>query len=251
MYQTIRGLILRSVDYREADRLLTVLTEDRGCLLVKARGVRRKNSKQAAACQLFTFSELTLYESKGRFILQEAELLRFFSGLQADLSTLSLASYLAEVLTNEAEDAPSDGAALRLGLNCLFALSEHLAPPEVIKAAFEVRYMGLSGYAPALDACWICGKREIEYPVVALEAGAVHCRQCLSPALSGKQSPLTPASRSAAQYLLQCDLKKICSFRLPERDLRLLGQFSESYLLHRMERRFRTLDFYKSAGETQ
>ena len=53
MYQTVRGLIIRSVDYKEADKILTVLTDTRGCLTVKARGVRRKGSRLKAAAQLF------------------------------------------------------------------------------------------------------------------------------------------------------------------------------------------------------
>ena len=98
MYQTVRGLTIRSVDYKEADQILTVLTDTRGCLTVKARGVRRKGSRLKAAAQLFTLSQMTLYEQKGRIVLQEAEVLQQFPGLQADLTRLALASYLAEVL---------------------------------------------------------------------------------------------------------------------------------------------------------
>ena len=55
MYQTVRGLTIRTVDYKEADQILTILTDTRGCLTVKARGVRRKGSRLKAAAQLFTF----------------------------------------------------------------------------------------------------------------------------------------------------------------------------------------------------
>ena len=58
MYQTVRGLIIRSVDYKEADKILTVLTDTRGCLTVKARGVRSKGSRLKAAAQLFAFSQI-------------------------------------------------------------------------------------------------------------------------------------------------------------------------------------------------
>ena len=62
MFKTTRGLILREVRYKEADRILTVLTEDMGKMTVKARGALRKNSKTAASTQLLAFSELTLLE---------------------------------------------------------------------------------------------------------------------------------------------------------------------------------------------
>ena len=67
MFKTTKGLILREVKYKEADRILTVLTEDMGKITVKARGALRKGSKVAAATQLFAFSELTMFENKGRW----------------------------------------------------------------------------------------------------------------------------------------------------------------------------------------
>ena len=250
MYQTINGLTIRSVDYKEADKILTVLTEDRGRLTVKARGVRRKGSRLKAAAQLFSFSRMTLYENNGRCTLQEAEVLEPFTGLQRDIAVLSLASYLAEVLSTEAEDAPVDDEVQRLALNCLYALSNGLAPEPVIKAAFVVGYMAMAGYAPQLRACTVCGKEMPERPTVALEAGVLHCKGCAVPGFSGRQITLTPAALSAARYLLACDLKKLFSFQLPEEDLRRLGVFTEAYLLSCMERSFRTLDFYKTVGET-
>ena len=51
MYQTVRGLTIRSVNYKEADQILTILTDTRGCLTVKARGVRRKGSRLKAAAK--------------------------------------------------------------------------------------------------------------------------------------------------------------------------------------------------------
>lgn len=249
MYQTVNGLTIRSVDYKEADKILTVLTDARGCITVKAGGVRRKGSRLKAPAQLFTFSRMTLYESKGRFSLQEAEVLEQFSGLQADLTAVSLASYFAEVLSTETEDAPSNGETVRLALNCLYALSKGLYPPQVIKAAFELRYIALAGYAPDLSRCALCGKESPVQPVAALEAGVIRCKTCPAPQLTGAQAPLSGGALAAARYLLACDLKKLFSFQLPEEDLRKLAAFTEGYLLTRMERTFRTLDFYKSVGE--
>lgn len=250
MYQTVRGLTIRAVDYKEADQILTILTDTRGCLTVKARGVRRKGSRCKAAAQLFTFSQMTLYEQKGRATLHEAEVLQQFPGLQNDLTKLALASYMAEVLGTEAEDAPADGEILRLSLNCLYALSNDLCPPILIKAAFELRYMQLAGYAPDLRACTVCGALNPAQPIAMLEAGTVRCQGCHVPGNAGKQMPLSQSALEAARYILACDLKKLFSFRLPEDDLRRLGAFCEAYLLACMERSFRTLDFYKSVGET-
>ena len=89
------GLVLRETVTRDADKILTVLTPDRGRLSVIARGARRKGSRVAAACQLLAYSEMTLYE-KGRWtMLDAADTIELFDGLRQDLTALSLAAYFA------------------------------------------------------------------------------------------------------------------------------------------------------------
>ena len=67
MFKTTRGLILREVKYKEADRIITVLTDDMGKLSAKARGALRKGSKLSAATQSLVFSELTMFENRGKW----------------------------------------------------------------------------------------------------------------------------------------------------------------------------------------
>ena len=59
------GVVLRVTDTKETDRILTVLTADRGKIPLIARGARRKNSRLAAACQMPAYSELTIYKRGG------------------------------------------------------------------------------------------------------------------------------------------------------------------------------------------
>ena len=62
MYKTFEGLVLRETEYRDADKLLTVLTRDAGKLTLKARGVRSNRSRLKGACQILTYSEFTVQE---------------------------------------------------------------------------------------------------------------------------------------------------------------------------------------------
>ena len=64
-YLTTRGLVLRTTEYKETDRILTVLSADRGLLTMKARGVRSNRSKLKGACQLLTYAEFTVGEAHG------------------------------------------------------------------------------------------------------------------------------------------------------------------------------------------
>ena len=111
MYVTTRGLIIRSVQYKDADRVLTVLSDKLGRVTVKARGVSRKNSRLASAAQLFSCSDMVLYENQGRYTLNEAQVIEQFEGLRSDINRMALASYFAEVLACEEGDQSEDCAA--------------------------------------------------------------------------------------------------------------------------------------------
>ena len=244
MHLTTKGLVIRTVDWRDGDRLLTALTEDYGLITANAPGVRRRSSKFGGAGQLFAYCQFSLYEKGGRMTVQDAQVLEQFFRLAEDLDALSLASYLCELLGAVGEEGTPSPGALRLALNSLYALANHVAPPALIKAAFELRFLAISGYEPDLRRCAACGA-EPEQPQVSLLEGRLHCAPCRA-AFRGVSLPLSKASLQAARYALRCDLKKLFSFRIPEEDLALLSRFAEAYCLARLERGFHTLDFYHS-----
>ena len=73
MYLTTRGLVLRTTEYKETDRILTILTDHDGLLSVKARGVRSNRSKLKGACQLLTYAEFTISDARGFTAITEAD----------------------------------------------------------------------------------------------------------------------------------------------------------------------------------
>ena len=139
MFRKIKALVLRETKYKEADKILTVLTEKGGKISLSARGVMRQNSKLSAACQLFAFSEMTLYENRGKWYVKEAQIIEQFLGLRSELGNFALAAYFVELLEAVSDSDMPDGRLLSLGLNSLFALSNKLYEPEHIKAVFELR----------------------------------------------------------------------------------------------------------------
>ena len=150
MHISTQGLVLREVNYKESDKLLTVLTAEGGKRTVKARGCRRKGSPLAAAAQLLVYSDMTLFEYRDYFTLNEAESLQQFWRVRSDLERLSLASYFAEVMEAVAVEGRPDPPALSLILNSLYALDRLNRPLELVKAAFELKLMCLEGYEPLL-----------------------------------------------------------------------------------------------------
>ena len=248
MFETTRGLILREVRYKEADRILTVLTDTDGKRTLKARGALRKGSKTAAATQQLTFSELTLFGNKGRWTVNEAAVLEPFQGLREDFSAFALGCYFAEVLEAVCEEGVADAAVLQLALNSLYALSRGLCAPGQVKAVFELRLMAITGYEPDLTACPVCGDLEPESPWLFLPEGTVYCGRHRSDAPGGV-TPLHPDTLAAMRHIVYSDPKRIFSFTLEGEPMTQLANLTERYLLTQLDRGFSSLDYWKKVKD--
>ena len=240
MHRVEKGLVLRAVDYRDADTLLTILTECHGKITAAARGVRRKSSRISAAVQSLAYSEFTLYESGSKFSVNEAEAIELFYDLRVDLVNLALANYFAEVLEQAADEEIANPELLRLGLNSLFALTKGLQDIRIIKAAFELKIACYSGYTPNLSTCASCNGSfsKCQFDV---SHGVCFCPNC-----ARGQYRIDSGTLSAMRYIVNADVKKLFSFRLSEEGLKTLCDICEHYLKNHFERDFKTLAFYKS-----
>lgn len=246
MYTKTQGIVLRETNYKDADKILTVLTADGGKRTVKARGCRRKGSRLSAAVQLLAYSEMTLFEYRDYYTLNESETIEEFRGLRKELALLSLGSYFAEVTEAVVQEGVAQSALLSLLLNSLYALDKLQKPPALVKAAFELRLMCLAGYEPLLDACALCGTSQPEDARLSLTEGVLHCAACrdnLAP--GGISLPVAPLPLAALRRIVYGDPKRLFSFTMDEESLSHLGSLTEAFLLTQLERGFQSLDYYK------
>ena len=238
------GVVLRVTDTKETDRILTVLTADRGKIPLIARGARRKNSRLAASCQLPAYSELTLYKRGSWYMLDEASPLELFDALGRDIVLLSLASWFCELTEAVcAEETPAPEM-LSLLLNALYALCYLGKEPRLVKAAYQFRLLALAGFEPLASECAVCGREKPETPMLDVLHGVVHCGGCKQP--GGLSMPLTAAGLAALRHILYCDSRRLYAFTLEPAALRGLDQAGEAFAASQLERSFRTLDYYKS-----
>lgn len=240
----VKGIVLRAVDTKESDKILTVLTAQ-GKLPVAAKGARSRRSRVTACTQLLAYSELTLSESRGWQYLSEGATIELFEPVRRDIALLSLASYFAELTEAVAMEDTESGAILSLLLNALYALGTLGRPAALVKAAFELRLMSLAGFEPLAEGCAYCGEENPAEPLLDIREGTIRCRGC-GRGERGLSMPLSPASLAALRWVLYGEARRLYSFRLPAADLRRLGEAAEAYVHAVLERGFKTLDFYKS-----
>ena len=93
----LTGIIIRESNYREYDKLLTILTKERGKIKVYAFNVRRPNSKKIGIVRLFTFGDFELIEDNNYYNLQNIILKDSFDNITSDYNNTCYASYFIEL----------------------------------------------------------------------------------------------------------------------------------------------------------
>ena len=98
------AIIIGRRNYGEADRILTIFTEDRGKIVVMAKGVRLSRSKRRGHIELFNTIKAQVVESRGFPVLAQTELIADRSSMKSDIKLLRIAYHLAELVSRLTPD---------------------------------------------------------------------------------------------------------------------------------------------------
>jgi len=157
---TTRAFILRSVDYGEADRILTLYTRDLGRVSAMARSARRSRKRFGGALEPFAEFEAVLMPPRIGTLrrISEATLVNAHPGLCADYGRLDSASRMVLMLRDATHDEEADPEIFDL-LVCALSLLEEKSPdrPETVVLAFGLKLMARCGFSFSADGCVACG----------------------------------------------------------------------------------------------
>jgi DNA repair protein RecO (recombination protein O) len=172
------GLVLRRGEFGEADRLLVLLTRERGKVRAIAKGVRRPTSRQGGNLELFALVDLLLAQGRELDVVTQSALIEPFRGLREDLVLASYAYYLVEVTDALLEPGDEAVAVFDL-LRLAFERLEQGARPGLLATDFLLRLLDAVGFRPELFACLHC-RAELQ-PVrnfLSPDDGGVLCPAC-------------------------------------------------------------------------
>ena len=163
-------MILRKVDYGEADRIFTLLTRAHGKVGAIAKGVRRPESKLASSLELYTHVDVLLAKGRGELdVVAQVERLPG-TRMAGEVERMSHAALVAELAERVCEDRhPVDGV-YELTVMALDELARETDPRRA-SAYFLMSALDLLGYAPQLMACASC-ERPLEARPAAFSASA-------------------------------------------------------------------------------
>ena len=253
MHTEVKGLVLRTVDLKESDRLLTIFTEEQGIVTALAKGARSLKSRKMASTQQFCYSSFVLYGQSDKYWIKEASLIESFFGIRNSIEGLALAAYIVEVLADVGVE-DKEVELLRLALNSLYAISSEKYDLNKVKAVFEMRAASILGFMPEVISCHTCGQRGGEF-FFDIMAGAIECADCHKRSVAAHStlseeheghviSILSEGAKTAMCYAIYSPLEKMFSFNVSSEDMTLFSKADERYLVNHLERSYKTLEFY-------
>lgn len=148
------GLVLRSADYGESDRMVTLITADYGKIGVNFKGVKKAGAKLSFASQPFCFAEYVLAERGGRYTATAASLYDGFYELREDITNFYAAASVTEACDRLVYSGMEGRGALVLAVTALKEIGQH-----GVKAllSYLLRLLVNAGYPVSVGNCPQCG----------------------------------------------------------------------------------------------
>jgi DNA repair protein RecO (recombination protein O) len=247
MLYTIEGIVIRSLDYGESNKIITLYPRETGKAAVMVRGAKKTQSHHTAISQLFTIGLYTFYLSRTGTMgtLNSGELIESHHALRSDLHMAAYASYLAE-LTDRlvADDSayPHLFDQLAAALNSL----EESKDARIITNVYELKMLEIAGYTPVFHECVSCGsgaaagrapdasvsKSDPIHGSISATLGGWLCPRCLE---QDRQAiPVSMRTLQLLRLLQTVDLRMLGSIRVKEERIgqirRAIRLFYDTYL---------------------
>lgn len=236
----VHALVLNSREMRDAHRILTLYSSEKGKLKVVAHGVAKPTSRKRGAVQPFSYTDFLVRRGRELDSVSQCEGLEVFPGIWSDLDRLTYAGHAAELVDGlTAEEEPHEE--IFILLLSVLRLLEVAPDMELIIRFFELRLVALLGYLPYLEGCANCGG-EVFNPsaTFSVEAGGLICSGC---SIGFKGIHCSRETVAVMNRLLHWGLEKINRLRISPRARAEMRAILRDFLQWHMEKRARTLQF--------
>jgi DNA repair protein RecO (recombination protein O) len=173
-----RGVVLRTIRLGEADRIVTLMTEQHGKVRAVAKGVRRTTSKFGSRLEPLSHVALLGWQGRGDLdIINQVEVVDTFRPVREDLDRMTAAMSMLEVVDQIGQERHGNPRLYEMLVGAMAALAERNSP--MVGPAFFLKVLALEGSAPVLDVCVSCGEDDAGLLVAFdLVEGGVLCRSC-------------------------------------------------------------------------
>ena len=147
---TVTGMVLSAAPVGDYDKLVVLLTRERGKIRAFARGARRPGSALMAAANAFAFGEFQIYEGRTSYTMSQASIQNYFGELMTDFEGACYGQYFLEFADYYTRENADGSDFLKLAYQSLRALTVKSIPRRLVRCIYEIRLIVANGEFPGL-----------------------------------------------------------------------------------------------------
>lgn len=212
MLYRVEGIVIRSMDYGENNKIVTLLTKSNGKAGVLIRGAKKMKSKHSALAQPFTYGEFVYFRNSGLGTLNYGEIIESHHHLRTELDLSAYAAYAAELTDRTLQEEEASGFHFEQLKACFAALIEG-KDAQIVNHVYEMRILDMSGYAPELEECVNCGNRVGPFKL-SPHSGGILCSRCFS--RDSSAILLSEGVHKLLKIFRQLDLRRLGSIQVKQ-----------------------------------
>ena len=232
-----KGIIVKRINLGEADRILTIITQDRGKIRAIAKGVRKSKAKLSGFLEMFRYNDYLIAEGRNLDIITSAQTIDNLHGIGKDLRSVALAYYIAEMVDRLVEETQEVDGIFDLTLLILNEINKGDLNLDLLKSFFEINILSLLGLQPELNYCVECRKLVSE-GCFSFSMGGLLCDE------HSNSDPVSMKLTNQEINILKNLLAKdVLDIRLEKESLSKITQICSNFLEYMLDRDLKTKEF--------
>jgi len=174
------AIIIKSLNWSDTSKIVSLYTKDLGRIDVIAKGVRRKNHQYATIIESLNHIEIVLYVSEKRDLqnLGNITVINNFNSMRLDLDRMSVGYAILELLDTFFQTGEGDPVFFGF-LICQFEALNAESQPLVVLWYFILKLLSYLGFKPHFEKCNSCGNLHSDEYYFQLTSGSVFCKNCI------------------------------------------------------------------------
>ena len=212
---TVTGMVLSAAPVGDYDKLVVLLTRERGKIRAFARGARRPGSALMAAANAFAFGAFQIYEGRTSYTMSQASIQNYFGELMTDFEGACYGQYFLEFADYYTRENADGSDFLKLAYQSLRALLVPSLPRKLVRYIYELKAMTYSGECPQTFEQF-------------------------------SDWNLNPSTEYALQYVVAASVEKLYTFLLTEEVFAEFARVVTWLRKHYVEHRFKSLEILET-----
>lgn len=225
MLNQMEGIVLKSRDYGETHKIITIFTKQLGILSALCRGANKPKSQLTAVTQNFIVATFLINVTKGLSTVRQGQIKASHRHIREDIIKTAYTAYIIE-LTDKILEARNPEPLL---YDQLQKTLQHIDQGEqytIPVIMYELKMYQAGGFAPVLDYCVHCTRQQPPYTFSVQEGGFL-CPHCSGIDIYTMTIP--HAFSKILPILLHAGLEKIGNISVKKENEQLLRQLLDQY----------------------